>query len=144
MRRLVAVAGLAGTGFSLAAGLPATPKVFQPYRGWHKVNAKPIRPTATTAHPGIKNVYASKRAAKGRYPDGTILVKEGFPPGKKFVSLIATMRKIRGVDPQDGDWKYVEYTRSSAGARFTEIARDASCWGCHVLARKTDWVFTQR
>lgn len=128
----------------MAAGLPGIPSVFQPYRSWTKVNAKPIRPTATTAHPGVKNVYASKRKIKGRYPFGTILVKEGFPAGgRRFVALIATMRKVRGVDPAHGNWKYIEYTRSSPGARFTEIARDGVCWGCHALARKTDWVFTR-
>jgi hypothetical protein len=148
MRRaelILSLAALAVAGFAFAAGLPGIPKVFQPYRSWHKVNAKPIRPTATTAHPGIKNVYASKRKVKGRYPYGTLLVKEGFASGgRKFVALIATMRKIRGVDPSHGDWKYIEWTRSSPNARFTEIARDGVCWGCHVLAKKTDWVFTQR
>jgi cytochrome P460 len=140
----LSVVALAGAGFALAAGLPGIPKVFQPYRSWHRVNAKPIGPTATTAHPGIKNVFASKRRVKGRYPYGTILVKEGYPGGKKFLSLIATMRKIRGVDPKHGDWNYIEYTRSDPSERFTEIARDRVCWGCHVLAKKTDWVFTQR
>ena len=140
----VSAVALAGAGFSFAAGLPGIPRIFQAYRTWHKVNANPIRPTATTAHPGIKNVFASKRKVKGRYPYGTILVKEGYPGGKKFLNLIATMRRIRGVDPKHGDWKYIEYTRSTPNERFTEIARDGVCWGCHVLAKKTDWVFTQR
>lgn len=141
---LFAVVAVAAMGFSFAAGLPGIPAVFQPYRSWSKVNAKPIRPTPTTAHPGFKNVYASKRAVRGRYPYGTILVKEGFAPGRKYVNLIAAMRKIRGVDPKHGDWRWIEYTRSAPGERFTELARDGVCWGCHTLAKKTDWVFTRR
>ena len=83
---------------------------------------------------------------KGRYPYGAIIVKEGVTGsgGSRFVSLIATMRKVRGVDPRHGDWIFVEYARSSRGERFREIARDATCWGCHQLARKNDWVFTRR
>jgi hypothetical protein len=142
----VALVALAFAGYALAAGLPGIPKQFQPYRSWHKVNAKPIKPTPTTAHPGVKNVYASKKKAKGRYPFGTLIVKEGFSTsgGKRFVSLIATMRKARGLDPAHGNWKFIEWTRSSPKARFAEIARDATCWSCHVQAKKTDWVFTTR
>jgi hypothetical protein len=150
MRRVIAApvaVALLAAGYGLAAGLPGIPRMFQPYKTWNKVNAKPIRPTPTTAHPaGVKNVYASKRKAGGRYPYGTLIVKEGLSTagGKRFVSLIATMRKARGIDPQHGNWKFIEWTRSSPGARFREIARDGTCWGCHGLAKKADWVYTQR
>jgi hypothetical protein len=150
VRRLLPVAALAAlslTGFALAAGLPGIPRVFQPYKSWYRVNAKPILPTPTTVHPAaFKNVYASKRKVKGRYPFGTVIVKEGITTagGKRFVSLIATMRKVRGLDPKHGDWKFIEWTRPSAGARFDEVARDATCWGCHGLAKKSDWVYTKR
>jgi hypothetical protein len=143
----VAVLALVAAALAFAAGLPGIPKAYQPYRQWHRVNAKPIRPTPTTAHPArIKNVYASKQAVKGRYPNGTIVVKEGLTGSgkRRFVSLIAVMRRIRGSDPEHGDWKFVEWSRSSASARFSEVARDATCWSCHSLARKTDWVYTTR
>jgi hypothetical protein len=139
-------AAFLGAGIAVAASLPGIPKAFHPYKSWHKVNAKPIRPTPTTAHPGTKNVYASKKKVAGRYPVGTLIVKEGFTTvgGKRFVSLIATMRKQRGLDPAHGNWKFIEWTRSSPNARFNEIARDATCWGCHAQAKRTDWVYTTR
>jgi hypothetical protein len=138
---------LLGSGFAFAAGLPGVPKAFQPYAKWQRVNAKPIPPTPTTAHSGDpKNVYASKRKVGKRFPYGTIIVKEGLTGtgSKRFVSLIATMQKRRGADPRHGDWVFVEWARSRAGERFTLLARDGVCWSCHVQARPTDWVFTQR
>ena len=148
IRRAVVVgccAALLGAGIAVAAGLPGIPKAFQPYKSWHKVNAKPI-PNKGGPHPGVKNVYASKRKVGGKYPFGTLIVKEGFTTvgGKRFVTLIATMRKQRGLDPAHGNWKFIEWTRSSPNARFAEIARDATCWGCHSLAKKSDWVYTKR
>ena len=124
-----------------ATKLPGIPSYAQPYAGWHKVNAKPIRTGG--AHPGLKNVYVSKRARAGRYPDGAIVVKEGRDP-RGFVSLIAVMRKRAGSDPAHGNWKFVEWTRSGPRERFREIARDGVCWTCHAGAKKTDWVFTTR
>ena len=146
MRRLVllvAAGTLAASGFAFAAGLPGIPGAFLPYKHWHRVNAKPIRPTPTTAHGAdVKNVYASKPATGGRYPYGTIVVKEGLT--RKFVSLIATMRKVKGADAKHGDWVFVEYARSSATSRFSKIADGAVCWSCHQLAKKTDWIFTRK
>jgi cytochrome P460 len=151
MIRRIGVVGSCATlliaGVAVAASLPGIPKAFQPYKSWHRVNAKPIPDTPTTAHPaGVKNVYASRRKRGARYPYGTLVVKEGLTTagGKRFVSLIATMRKIRGVDPRHGDWQFREWTRSSSGSRFSLIAKDATCWSCHALAKKSDWVYTKR
>ena len=52
------------------------------------------------------------------------------------------MRKVKGADPAHNDWRFVEYTRSSASARFSQIASAAVCWTCHAGAKKTDYVFT--
>lgn len=139
------VVALVLAGVAAAATLPGIPKPFQPYKGWHKVNAKPI-PDRGGPHPGVKNVYASKRKVGAKYPVGTIVVKEGLSTSgdKRFVSLIAVMQKIRGSDPVHGDWKFTEWVRSSPTERFSVIARDATCWSCHGLAKKTDWVYTTR
>jgi hypothetical protein len=143
----VALVVLAFSGYALAAGLPGIPKIYQPYKSWTKVNKKPIPNTPTTAHPAlVKNVYASKKKVSARYPYGTLIVKEGLMTagGKRFVSLIAAMRKVRGIDPKHGDWQFTEWSRSSPKARFTLLAEDATCWSCHALAKKNDWVYTKR
>jgi hypothetical protein len=133
----------APTGPKPLSGLPA---FTAGYDGWLKLNRKPIPPRQSgDAHSGTKNVYASKkRRASGSFPNGTILVKEAVRPGKDFIGLIAIMRKERGLDRDHNDWRFVEYTRASAGARFAETASDSVCWSCHMGAQQTDyvWIYT--
>ena len=78
----------------------------------------------------------------GEFPEGTILVKVARTEGE--ITLAAIMRKIQGVNPAHGDWEFVEYKRSGAGAPFATSAglTGATCWGCHQIAQDTDWVFT--
>ncbi|MGH3037713.1 MAG: cytochrome P460 family protein [Gaiellaceae bacterium] len=123
---------------------PGVPDFVAGYRGWTKLNEAPIPPRDSDPHFGTKDVFASReRLANGRFPAGTVVVKEATRPGADFIGLIATMRKQRGADPEHNDWVFVEYTRESANAAFTEQAAGAVCWSCHVGARDLDYVFTE-
>jgi hypothetical protein len=51
------------------------------------------------------------------------------------------MRKERGADPEHNDWIWVEYTRESEDAPFAESAGGAVCWGCHIGAAETDYIW---
>jgi hypothetical protein len=114
------------------------------YRTWTKLNDAPIPPRSSDPHNGTKDVYASReRRGSGRFPDGTIVVKEARRPGADFIGLIAIMRKERGADPAHGDWVFVEYTRDAPRERFQEIASGAVCWTCHAGALDSDYVFTE-
>ncbi len=124
-------------------GPPGAPRFVAGYRDWRRLNQEPIPPRASDPHNGTKNVYASDgRRANGRFPPGTIVVKEATRPGADFVGLIATMRKVRGADPAHNDWVFVEYTRDAAGERFRLQAEGAVCWSCHMGALDRDYVFT--
>ena len=98
------------------------------------------------AHSSTKDVYVSVPRERlrrgGDFPAGTIIVKAGRVGGA--ITLAAIMRKIQGVDPAHGDWEWVEYKRADGEGRFTTNASltGATCWGCHQIARDTDWVFT--
>jgi hypothetical protein len=120
-----------------ANGLPSYTDGWQK---WPRINAKPFRDKGplSAAHSGLKNVYASKGKRGGAYPNGTVIVKTIVEPGTKYVGQFAVMRKVRGR------WQFVEYHRSSAKARYTVLAQGQLCVDCHVRARKTDYVFTQR
>ena len=85
-----------------------------------------------------------EQAEDGRdYPIGAIVVKTARPPGKQWLSLVATMRKIRGST--NGGWRWEEFTRSSPTARFTKIAfPESGCAACHMQAKANDYVFTRR
>ena len=116
------------------------------YQDWLKLNEEPIPPIeGGDAHLGTKDVFASKKAKRSGgqivYPNGTIVVKEATRPDAGFIGLVAIMRKEKGADPEHGDWVFIEYTRDSADAAFGVQAKDAVCWGCHVGAQATDWVW---
>lgn len=120
-------------------GLPA---YVEGYAKWPKVNAKPIA-GGSPAHRGTKNVYASKRKQGARYPVGTIVVKTATPPGKRWLSLVATMRRIKGR--ANGGWRWEEFTRASASQRFARVVLpESGCAGCHMQASSNDYVFTRR
>ena len=146
MRRaalLAALAVLAAAGSAgarpAANGLPA---YVDGYAKWPRLNAKPIA-GGSSAHQGTKNVYASKRKTGARYPRGTIVVKVGRPTGKRWISLVAAMRRVTGT--RNGGWLWEEFTRASPGARFTKVAFPASgCAACHMQAQRNDYVFTRR
>ena len=106
------------------------------YAKWAKLNRRPV--TTPGAHNGVKNVYASKpRAANGRFPEGTVIVKSIAEPGAKgLAKQVAVMRKQRGR------WQWVEY--ELAGGRYGVLAPGALCVNCHMQARANDWVFTKR
>ncbi len=127
------VVAVASTG--QAAGLPSYTKG---YAKWPKLNRKPIRnEDPRTGHPGIKNVYVSKRKRGKAYPNGTVVVKTIVDAGTKFVSKVAVMRK------RNGKWQYIEYTRSNPKKRYTILAQGALCQGCHAQVRSNDYVFTK-
>jgi len=134
-----------GTTTEVPAPLPGLPKSIAGYREWIKLNEASIAPRDSDPHLGTKEVYASKKMrSNGLFPNGTIIVKEATRPGKDFLGLIAVMRKQRGADPAHNDWLFVEYTRDSRKDAFAEVASGAVCYGCHVGAEESDYVFTAR
>jgi hypothetical protein len=120
-----------------ANGLPAYTNGWQ---SWPKINRKPFTSTGplSSAHTGVKNVYASKKKVRGKYPTGTVVVKTIVKPGTRFVGQLAVMRKVQGR------WRYIEYERSSARGRYTVLAQGDLCASCHAQARASDYVFTKR
>ena len=140
---IVATAALLLAGAATAqARKDGLPTYVNGYAAWPKLNAKPIA-GGSAAHQGTKNVYASRRKTGARYPVGTIVVKVARPPGKSWLSLVATMRRISGTT--NGGWRWEEFTRSSPTARFTKVSFPQSgCAACHVQAKRNDYVFTRR
>ena len=129
----VAVVALAATS---AAGLPP---YTNGYAKWPRINEKPFtsKGPLSSAHVGVKNVYASKRKVAKKYPNGTVIVKTIQRAGRKGLpGQVAVMRKA------DGRWSYVEYELS--GSRYTILAQGQLCQNCHMAARANDFVFTKR
>ena len=129
--------GVVALASSSANGLPS---YTNGYAKWSKINRKPFTSTGplSSAHAGIKNVYASKRKVGSRYPNGTVIVKTIQPSGRTGRPYqVAVMRKI------NGRWRYDEY--QLAGTRYARLEYTQSlCQGCHAQARANDYVFTKR
>ncbi len=120
-----------------ANGLPSYTDGWQK---WPRINKTPFRDTGplSSAHSGVKNVYASKRKAGSKYPNGTVIVKTIVKPGTKYVGQFAVMRKV------NGRWRFIEYERSGARERYSLLAQGSLCTSCHVMAKSNDYVFTKR
>jgi hypothetical protein len=145
--KMVALVAVAAIGASLVvvvasaqttkSGLPAYTNGWQK---WPKLNRKPFtsRGPLSSAHTGLKNVYASKRKQGNAYPNGTVIVKTIVKPGTRFVGQFAVMRKVKGR------WQFIEWDRSSPTARYRVLAQGQLCQNCHMQARANDYVFTKR
>lgn len=124
---------IASTG---AAGLPS---YTDGYQKWQRVNKRPFTSTGplSSAHQGVKNVYASKKKVGSTYPNGTVIVKTIQPGGRTGMPYqVAVMRKT------NGRWRYVEYQLS--GSQYSVLARGQLCQSCHAQAKANDYVFTKR
>jgi hypothetical protein len=144
IRVMGAVAAVATAAAITVAALASTqanglPSYTNGYAKWPKINRKPFtRCGPPCAHSGLKNVYASKRKAGSRYPNGTVVVKTVAQQGDAAAlpSQVAVMRKV------SGRWRYVEY--SLDGSRYTVLGQGSFCASCHAQARANDYVFTKR
>ena len=118
-----------------AAGLPA---YTDGYQKWPKINKRPFTKCGPPcAHGGVKNVYASKKKAGAKFPNGTVIVKTIAQAGQKGMpNQVAIMRKVAGR------WKYIEYGLS--GSRYGVIGQGQFCASCHAQAKANDYVFTKR
>jgi hypothetical protein len=124
--------------------LPGLPRYTAGFDSWIRLSAGAIPPRESgDAHLGTKRVWTTDRRKGDRYPNGTIIVKSAFRLGKDFIGLVAIMRKRPGFDPEHNNWEFVEYTRESAGARFSLTAGGSVCWSCHVGAAETDYVWIE-
>jgi hypothetical protein len=71
-------------------------------------------------------------------PDGAIIVKENYSADKKLGAL-TVMYKVKGYNPQAGDWFWVKYLPD--GKVAVEGKVDA-CINCHASAKANDYVGT--
>jgi hypothetical protein len=134
---LAAAVAVVAAAETTANGLPSYTNGFQK---WPRLNAKPFtsRGPLSSAHTGLKNVYASKRKVGSRFPNGTVIVKTIVKPRTRYVGQVAVMRKV------NGKWRFVEYERTSPSARYSVLAQGQLCTSCHVMAKANDYVFTKR
>lgn len=117
--------------------------------------------------PGVHDVYANPVAVTayretGEWPDGTVLVKEvnGINKGQKTTGMarwagdtgvwfvMIKDRKNRFPDNKawGGGWGWALFDQDSPEKSLAKTWKGdgfSNCYGCHVPAKKTDWVYVE-
>ena len=87
------------------------------------------------------NPIALKAAREGKpMPDGAILVKENYGGDKKTLKAVTPMYKVKGYNPEGGDWFWVKY---GPNGKIQAAGKPKGCVDCHRAVKDKDWVFTQ-
>ena len=110
----------------------------------------------------MHEVYASPGAiaayrAAGRFPDGTVLVKEVFGTSttamttgtvshaatlKGWFVMVRDSKNTRPGNPLWGDGWGWSWFDADKPLKTTSTNYKIDCQGCHVPARATDWIYT--
>lgn len=135
------------------------------YRSWMFVGCN-VTPNdmnqGSAAFPGFHVVYIKPDSytefeKTGKFPDGTILVKELVGVGGKqapsgngyfmggYTGLLAAVKDSTHFSKEPGNWAYFNFSQpnSSELNKTAKAFPTASCNACHQDNAETDWVFTQ-
>lgn len=116
-----------------------------PYLGWG------FWPGYTEIYPGksphgaylklYANTIALKAAREGKLmPYGAILVKENYGKDKKTLMAITPMYRIKGYNPDGGDWFWAKY---GPNGEVIKAGKVKGCIECHSMQKSNDWLFTE-
>ncbi len=156
-RRLATLATLCtalAAGTALAADPPPVPYP-KGYRDWTHVKSMVIQ----AGHPlyesfgGIHHLYANKPAlagyAKGRFPDGAVIVFDLLEARAADNALQEGARKVVGVMVKDsrryaatGGWGYEGFKGDSRTERAVGKNAASACHACHTAQKDKDFVFS--
>ncbi|MBW1895483.1 MAG: cytochrome P460 family protein, partial [Deltaproteobacteria bacterium] len=73
-------------------------------------------------------------------PYGAILVKENYGKDKTTLMAVTPMYKIKGFDPEAGDWFWAKY---DANGKVLKEGQVTGCISCHQARKAADWIFTE-
>lgn len=159
---LVSTAAAKGVGAKFTAkGELEMPKN---YRHWVFVGA-PVTPNdmndGKAAFPEFHHVYIDPASfalyqKTGKFPDGTVLVKElatvggklavsgnGYFPGE-FIGVAAAVKDARRFAKEPGHWGYFSFVGDDGKALPAAAPQaTAACNECHQQNAAEDWVFSQ-
>ena len=72
-------------------------------------------------------------------PYGAIIVKENYGKDKKTLMAITPMYKLKGYNPEAGDWFWVKYDSSG---KVLKAGKVKGCIDCHRTQEDKGWLFT--
>ncbi len=125
------------------------------YRGWQHVKSMIIQPGHALENPfgGIHHVYANSKAmsglASGEYESGAYFVFDLLNYDDSNLTIVETDRKRIDVMQYDnakfaatGGWGYDTFVGDSKTKRLEQDVV-AACYGCHIGAEASNYVFSQ-
>jgi hypothetical protein len=162
--------------YALAAAAPAvdlpakiefTPdgklKKLEGYRNWVYVGT-PLTPNelngGAAPFPDFHAVYIDPQsfaeyAKTGKFPDGTVVIKELVGIGAKeassgkgyfmgdFIGLETSVKDAKRFKDEPGNWGYFTFGHKYPLKKEVAAESTAACNSCHQDNAKTDWVFSQ-
>lgn len=146
---------LAAAGLPAFADDPAAVPYPKGYRDWTHVKSMVISP----GHPlyesfgGIHHIYANKKAmegyAKGKFPDGAVIVFDLLEAKSADNALTEGARKVVGVMHKDakkwketGGWGFEGFKGDSTTERAVAKNAASACYNCHTQQKDRDFVFS--
>lgn len=90
-------------------------------------------------HGPLHKVYVNNRllhSLNSPVQYGSIQVKENYNKNEKLLN-ITVMYKVRGYNPQDGDWFWVKYTPDGKAG---PVGKPDGCIGCHGTRARNDFI----
>ena len=114
-----------------------------PYRAWDLWPGKGKLYKGTEPHGALLTTFVNNTAShsikkKKGMADGSIMAKENYTADKKFIAL-SVMYKIKGYNPEGGDWFWVKY---SPDGKVEASGKVKGCIDCHSKQKDNDYIFT--
>ena len=115
----------------------------EPYKKWKMWPEKGELYKGTEPHGALLTTYIndiamnSIKKMKGM-KNNSIIVKENHAPNKKLVA-VTVMYKVKGYNPEGGDWFWVKY---DAGFEILQEGKIKGCLDCHGTANDNDYIFS--
>lgn len=148
--------GLLGSLFGLSTNAAAQDVPYpNGYRDWHHVKSMVISSghALHDAFGGIHHLYANKKAlsgyAKGKFPDGSVIVFDLLEANDGGNALVEGKRKVVGVMRKDskhyaatGGWGFEGFKGDSKTERVVGPNAASACFGCHEPQSRRDYVFS--
>lgn len=152
MKKILSIFTLSSLFIISGCSTPTTPStaddsvhlkgIVDEYKNYTKINDTRVK---SNQHGGIfvntlinKTGIDSFRNKKYPYSEGSIVIKEGFDTETSDLSKIYVMKKIKGYDPQNGDWLYAV---TDPSGKVQMSGKIQMCISCHVAGKDKDYVF---
>jgi Cytochrome P460 len=153
-RSLLVASSMLAAGIAAAADAPPVPYP-EGYRQWTHVKSMVIQPghALYDAFGGIHHLYANKKAeqgyARGRFPDGAVIVFDLLEAKSADNAVQEGARKVVGVMHKDakkyaatGGWGYEGFKGDSKAERAVAGNAATACYQCHTAQKDKDFVFS--